>query len=113
MPTNLTRSERETIARFSEDPDDPMTFETFNKRHALRLIKAGAVVVRTASRGDAVYWTLSMPRRWFKWPRPPRTLSAEALAAARDRIGGVRSLKKTRLRGENPESVAPGTPEEN
>lgn len=69
--TNLTRLERETISRFSEDPEDSLTLETFNKKHALRLIRDGAQVIRTANRGGAVYWTLKMPKEWFKWPRKP------------------------------------------
>ena len=62
-----------------------MIFETFNKRHALRLIKDGAEVKRTAERGGQVYWTLSMPRRWFKWPRKPRVLSEAQQAIAKER----------------------------
>lgn len=79
----LTKLERETIVRFSEDPEDSMTFETFNKRHALRLIRDGAEVKHTATRGGMTYWTLSMPRKWFRWPRKPSAAVAEA---ARNRI---------------------------
>lgn len=75
----LTLQERETIARFSDDKDDPMTFETFNKKHALRLIKDGATVKRTSTRGECTYWTLSMPREWFRWPR--KTSEARRAAA--------------------------------
>jgi len=71
MPYNLTLEERETILRFSESPDDSVTFETFNKRHALRLIRDGAIVKRTATRGNVTYWTLSFPKNWFRWPRRP------------------------------------------
>ena len=86
MPTNLTSAEKETIARFSEDPEDVLSVETFNKRHALRLIREGATVKHTTIRGNATYWTLSMPKAWFKWPRKPRVLSAERVQALRERI---------------------------
>lgn len=89
--TNLTRREKETIARFSEDPEDLMTFETFNQRHALRLIKAGATVKRTNVRGKATYWTLEMPREWFRWPRPKKTLSAEEKARRADSLAKARA----------------------
>ena len=75
---NLSRAERETISRFSEEPDEPVTFETFNKRHALRLIKAGAEVVRTSTRGESVYWTLRFPKEWWRWPRKPSEARREA-----------------------------------
>ena len=63
-----------------------MTFETFNKKHALRLIREGATVKRTQTRGECTYWTLSMPAKWFKWPRAPRAISPEQREALRNRI---------------------------
>ncbi len=78
MAQALTLAERETIVRFSDDPEDLMTFETFNKKHALRLIRDGATVQRTATRGKATYWTLRMPKDWFRWPRKPSERRREA-----------------------------------
>ena len=91
---SITRAERETIARFSEDPNDPLTFETFNKRHALRLIRQGATVVHTRTPANVTCWTLEMPRNWFKWPRPPRKLSEEQMKSLSDR---GRKLRKQRV----------------
>lgn len=81
----LTKAERETIVRFNAE-DNEMVFETFNRKHAERLIKAGADIMRQGKRGDHHWWTLSMPRGWFRWPRPPRAVSQET----RERLAMVR-----------------------
>ena len=107
MAETLTRLERETIARFSEDPSDSLTFETFNKKHALRLIRDGAEVKRTATRGEMTYWTLSMPRNWFKWPRKPRVLSGAQLARATAAILAARSS----LQPQNPTPTPTHSPD--
>ena len=86
MAQDLTNAEKETICRFSEEPEDCVTFETFNKRHALRLIRDGATVKRTNTHGKHTYWTLTFPKKWFRWPRKPsesRSLAAKARHAAR------------------------------
>jgi len=76
MVQKISKAEKETILRFSEDVEEPMTFETFNKRRALRLIERGANCIRTTVLGGAtVAWTLEMPRKWFRWPGPPRVVA--------------------------------------
>src|SRR5258706_960303 len=78
MAQTLTLLERETILRFSDDSEDSITFETFNKKHALRLIRDGAEVKRTLTRGGCTYWTLTFPKNWFRWPRHPSENAREA-----------------------------------
>lgn len=92
--TNTTLAERETIARFSDEPGDVLVLETFNKKHALRLIRDGATVRRTQERGGAVYWTLEMPKKWFKWPKAPRVVSDEQREALRKRAGSLKRPTK-------------------
>lgn len=88
MSAKLTLAERETILRFSEEPGDVITFETFNKRQALRLINAGAIVKRTSTRGGVTYWTLEFAKDWFRWPRKPSASRAEASKRALLARGG-------------------------
>jgi len=88
-----SRAERETIVRWSEDPEESMTVYTFRAKHAARLLRAGATLKREGKReGKVVSWTLEMPREWFRWPRKPpkiqrteeqRRMASETLARAR------------------------------
>lgn len=85
--TPLTRAERETIVRWSEDPTDLMTVYTHREREAKRLLRMGATLKRTrVIDGEVEAWTVECPREWFKWPRKPRKLEGEALAKAQERI---------------------------
>jgi hypothetical protein len=88
MSVRLTRAERETVIRWSDDPDEPLTVSTLDEREAERLIAAGARVRRRGSRGGSAYWTLEAPREWRRWPRPraARRLSDEQREALRQRL---------------------------
>ena len=87
-----TLRERETILRFSEEPTDLMVFETFNRKQADRLIRAGATIKRVfkdGRSGGKPYWTLEMPREWFRYPRKPSTARAEAARRSVAARGGI------------------------
>lgn len=84
--------EREAILRFSEDPNDLMVFETFNRKQAERLIRSGATIKRAfkgGRGGGKPYWTLEMPREWFRYPRKPSASRAEASRRAVAARGGI------------------------
>ena len=109
MSYTLTLAERETILRFSDDPDDYLSLETFNKKHALRLIREGAEVKRTNTRGNATYWTLKLPKAWFRWPR--RTSEKAVLAS---RAQALRAMEQGigifKGRGPAPSETSPEKP---
>lgn len=97
MPSK-TAGERETIARWSDDEDEPLTVYTHRGRAAEKLIRAGAKLTREGKiDGRTVAWTLEMPREWFRWPRKPpkkRNLTEGERAAAADRLGAARKARK-------------------
>jgi hypothetical protein len=59
---SLSAAERETIVRFSDDLDEPMTVYTSREAQARRLLFAGATLVRR----DTFGWHLECPRSWFR-----------------------------------------------
>ncbi len=65
---SLTKAERETIVRFSDD-DEPMILETFRRSAVAKLQRSGAVLKYHGNRGGQEYWKLEMPKEWFRWPR--------------------------------------------
>ncbi len=76
---SLSAAERETIVRFSDDADEPMTVYTSREGQARKLLELGATMVRK----DTFGWRLECPRAWFRWPKPPRVASAAQLLAAK------------------------------
>jgi hypothetical protein len=76
---SLSAAERETIARFSDDPNEPLTIYTGRRAAARTLLAAGARLIRH----DVFGFRLEVPRSWFRWPKPPRVLSAAQLEVAR------------------------------
>lgn len=95
MAQLLAPEERETIVRFSKRPEDGLTLETFNEKAAKKLLRAGAELVYTHQRGQMQYWRMTMPVKWFKWPRPSsrKNISEEQRAAARERLKAARESK--------------------
>lgn len=81
-----TRSERETIVRVSDDPDEVMTVYTHRERIAKRLLRAGGTLKRDSRiDGEVVSWTVECPREWFREPKPKRAVSEAQREAARVR----------------------------
>lgn len=93
---SLSLAEQETILRFDRE-SDVMVYETFSAAHARKLIKAGAKVHREWSRGGQRAWTLHMPKRWFRLPKP----KSEARARA------TRLRQKARIEQRNLEATGP------
>ncbi len=81
---SLTKSERETILRFSDDAEEGLTLYTHNKTLKAKMLRMGAKV-KTVSRAnkEEVSWTLTMPREWFRAPRK--------LSEARKALGKARA----------------------
>jgi len=74
--------EKETILRFDEG-DPVLHLYTFRRGMAARLLKAGAELKAEGRRkGKVVSWTLELPKKWFREPRPRRTRTAAQKAAA-------------------------------
>jgi hypothetical protein len=76
---SLSAAERETIIRFSDDPNEPVTIYTGRRAAARTLLAAGARLIRH----DVWGFRVEVPRRWFRWPKPPRVMSAAQLEVAR------------------------------
>jgi len=69
----LSQAEKETIVRWSDDTEEPMTVYTHRKRQAEKLLAMGATLKYTNKiEGVDIAWCLEMPREWFKWPRKRR-----------------------------------------
>lgn len=79
---SLSASERETIVRWSDDPEEPLTLFTHKAKIAQKLERQGAKIIRESKiKGEVVAWTLEMPREWAKYPRKStRKLSPEHVA---------------------------------
>jgi len=88
-------AEQETILRWDRESDD-LTLETFSGAAVKRLLRHGAAVKREWSRGGQKAWTLTMPKRWFRWPRKP---SEARSRAARER-------RNAAVQPKNPEATA-------
>jgi len=96
----LTRAERETIVRLSEDKDESMTVYCHKERLAKRLLKAGGVLGDSAKiDGEVVSWTIKCPREWFREPRPRRIIkvSEERLEQMKQTLSKARSIKNALL----------------
>lgn len=82
----LTRGERETVVRWSQDKSQPGAVSTHDERQAIRLIRAGATVRRTGERGGVDYWILDVPAEWCRFPKPKKAVSEAQREAARVRL---------------------------
>lgn len=90
---NLSRAEKETIVRWSEDPDEPMTVYTHSSKGRDRMKRFGAELKRaTTHDGREVAWTFECPREWFKWPAKKRKASPAQIAAGREALQKARSV---------------------
>lgn len=96
----LTRYEKETIVRFSEDPTDPMTVFTHSKKLTKRLQRLGATLKKISKiKSEEIAWTLEMPSEWFKEPRKPKQLSTESrekLVIRGQELAAKRHLNKSK-----------------
>jgi len=94
--SSLSKSEKETISRVSEDPLEPATLYTHSKTQALSLIKRGAKVRFTNETDKRVIaWCLELPREWFRYPKPPRRVSPETAKRLSENLHKARSTKKS------------------
>lgn len=84
----LSKSEQETIVRWSQDPEEGVSVTTHDKKLAKSLISSGAKIRRKAERGEVEYWILECPREWRRGPRKPRkkVMTEEQRKAAGDRL---------------------------
>jgi len=91
--------ERETILRFDEG--DPVLYlYTFRRGMAARLLKAGAELKAEGRRkGKVVSWTLELPKKWFREPRPRRTRTAAQKAASAAALEARSAASKPRPAG--------------
>lgn len=92
---SLTKAERETIVRWSDDPDEPMTVYTHRENMAQKLLRAGATLKREGKEaGRTISWTLEAPREWFRWPRKRPKATPEQ--AEKRRLSGIRMAQAQR-----------------
>jgi hypothetical protein len=92
---SLTASERETILRWSDDPEEPLTVFTHRETHAQRLLRAGGHLKRVSRiDGRVVGWTVEVPREWFRWPRKPPVMSEARRAAGAKALQNAREARK-------------------
>lgn len=97
MAAGLSKAEKEHILRWSDDPEDALTFYTHKKSAADRLLRAGARLKRVSKiAGEVVSWTIECPREWVRWPAPRRRrkVGSEAQAALSGRLQKAREAKK-------------------
>jgi hypothetical protein len=94
----LSKGERETIVRWSDDKEELATIFTHSEKVKGSLLRAGAALIR-ASRvdGEEVAWTLSFPREWARLPRKRRqkVLTEEQRCAAAQRLAAGRKNRKS------------------
>lgn len=69
----MTRAEKETIIRFSEDPEEKMTVYTHGVGLARRMKRLGATLKTTGKiDGREISWTYECPSSWFRKPSKTR-----------------------------------------
>lgn len=93
----LSKYEKETILRFCEDPEEPLTIFTCSKALAKKLLRAKAPLkYRTEKAGVTLSWTFEVPVEWFREPRPPRkrSISSEMRSQLQERAQAMQAARK-------------------
>jgi hypothetical protein len=73
---SLSRGEKETIVRFSEDQEEPMTVYTHRAKLAERCERLGGKLKYTNKlEGRIVAWCYELPREYFKGPSRKRKVT--------------------------------------
>src|SRR5689334_18168141 len=100
---SFSKGEKETIVRWSADPDEPMTVYTHSEKGRKKLARIGAKLVRVGKvGGKEVSWTFECPRAWFRWPSKSRKGSGAGNSGGLEKARSVAG--KSAKKGHSPET---------